>query len=671
MRVNQPVTNTERFVEEGAFLVSTTDSKGIITYANDEFVRLSGFSRDELMGQPHNIVRHPDMPSVAFQDLWETVKAGKPWHGRVKNRCKSGDFYWVDVNVTPLLEGGTIVGYVSIRSKPSRSQIKAAEHLYAGLRAGKSVEDALGTAWIPAPNMRFTRRVWLALSLVMGLVALLGVANFTSFQSTRTQVRAVEEEYMPTALLADEMAYQVVQVQQFFTDASLTKSAESQKEAEAAIKSFREAQIEFVNRNRRDVEGMKKGEQMLQDFESFAAKGRAMAQSYMAGQSAGALMEAFDQASDRLTKDLRTLRSNEVADAKNHLRDVARSSDQGTWIIVGGCLLTLLAGGIIFGIMLRILRHQLGGDPIEAIEAVKRMGEGDLRVELNLRVGEHDSLLGNLQDMQSKLKGMINRVRFDASQVWDQVGILASANQEINSTASDLARTADEQQLNIERTASAMTELSASIREVTQNVRASQRQAELAASATAEGDRAGAAALEAMERVEKATDEVAKAVRVIQGIARQTNLLSLNAAIEAAKAGSQGKGFAVVAEEVRKLAERSATSAKEIAGLIEESTAAVGEGRDTVRQAVQSLSSIRENIGQVTAMGLEIAASAEQQDRATAEAAEQVETGALKAHSNASAAAELSATVATNAQISEAMSHTAAGLMDQMSHFHT
>src|SRR5512145_1132214 len=136
MRTNLPVTAVEHELRDGAFIVSATDPGGVITAANEEFVAISGFTLQELMGQPHNLVRHPDMPSEAFEDLWATVKTGKPWHGTVKNRCKNGDFYWVDTNVTPILHDGTITGYVSIRSKPSKSQVQDAEYRYALARKG-------------------------------------------------------------------------------------------------------------------------------------------------------------------------------------------------------------------------------------------------------------------------------------------------------------------------------------------------------------------------------------------------------------------------------------------------------------------------------------------------------------------------------------------------------
>ena len=91
MRANLPVTNREYDYPDGEFIVSTTDAKGLITYANSIFIEISGFTAEEIIGAPHNIVRHPDMPSAAFEDFWRTLKKGKPWRGLVKNRCKNGD----------------------------------------------------------------------------------------------------------------------------------------------------------------------------------------------------------------------------------------------------------------------------------------------------------------------------------------------------------------------------------------------------------------------------------------------------------------------------------------------------------------------------------------------------------------------------------------------------
>ncbi|NKN32582.1 methyl-accepting chemotaxis protein [Marichromatium bheemlicum] len=137
MKTNLPVTGKEQTFAETDNIMSTTDLKGIITDVNDTFVDISGFTRDELVGVNHNVVRHPDMPPAAFAELWQTVKSGRPWMGLVKNRCKNGDHYWVDAFVNPIMRNGKVVEYQSVRTRPARDLIDKAERLYAAIRAGR------------------------------------------------------------------------------------------------------------------------------------------------------------------------------------------------------------------------------------------------------------------------------------------------------------------------------------------------------------------------------------------------------------------------------------------------------------------------------------------------------------------------------------------------------
>ncbi|MGD9859213.1 MAG: methyl-accepting chemotaxis protein [Marinobacterium sp.] len=139
MRNNLPVTQKERRFGSDEKLISTTDLDGNITHCNDVFVNISGYSREELIGQPHNMVRHPDMPEAAFKVLWDTIRAGKPWMGLVKNRCKNGDHYWVNAYVTPITEHGKVIGFESVRVCPERADVARAEKIYGLINRGKSI----------------------------------------------------------------------------------------------------------------------------------------------------------------------------------------------------------------------------------------------------------------------------------------------------------------------------------------------------------------------------------------------------------------------------------------------------------------------------------------------------------------------------------------------------
>jgi len=153
MRKNLPITNQEYVLRDDQMIVSKTDPKGTITFINDTFIEVSGFTEAELIGEPHNIVRHPDMPVEAFEDLWRTLKSGSPWTGAVKNRCKNGDYYWVLASATPLQENGQTVGYMSVRkSLPGhlRAEIDAGYKRFANGKAkGLAIRNGriVKTAW--------------------------------------------------------------------------------------------------------------------------------------------------------------------------------------------------------------------------------------------------------------------------------------------------------------------------------------------------------------------------------------------------------------------------------------------------------------------------------------------------------------------------------------------
>lgn len=175
MRLNSPVTGRNVELPRDANILSTTTPQSHITYVNPDFIKISGFTEDELLGQPHNIVRHPDMPSAAFEHMWSTLKSGRSWMGLVKNRCKNGDHYWVSAYVTPITKSGATVEYQSVRTKPELEQVQAAEEIYAQLRNGKSA----------LPKSYFTLPVKMLLLMWASIITGIAVAGIFDVSSAR------------------------------------------------------------------------------------------------------------------------------------------------------------------------------------------------------------------------------------------------------------------------------------------------------------------------------------------------------------------------------------------------------------------------------------------------------------------------------------------------------
>lgn len=174
----RPVTGIEVEFRDGETIVSSTDPQGRITYVNGYFIEISGYTEAELLGQPHRMIRHPDMPAAAFADMWATLKKGRPWVGMVKNRCKNGDHYWVEANVSPIYDAlGQLEGYVSVRRKPTRTQVAEAERMYRDIREGRLKRFEIENGVVHPPSVaRAFNPLWrLSLTLRLFLLALFGV----------------------------------------------------------------------------------------------------------------------------------------------------------------------------------------------------------------------------------------------------------------------------------------------------------------------------------------------------------------------------------------------------------------------------------------------------------------------------------------------------------------
>jgi methyl-accepting chemotaxis protein len=189
------LTNQEYVLTDTDLIVSKTDLKGIITYANDDLIRIGGYPKNELINSPHSILRHPDMPQAVFADLWKTLESGRAWTGVVKNNIKNGGFYWVRTNIMPIFEGGKIIGYLSVRSKASTSEIAQANALYQEIKSGKSrIKLDGGEVIVPSFSQFFVRlfnhasiKTKLNTLVVTSLILFASIAGYSNYVLTNLQ----------------------------------------------------------------------------------------------------------------------------------------------------------------------------------------------------------------------------------------------------------------------------------------------------------------------------------------------------------------------------------------------------------------------------------------------------------------------------------------------------
>lgn len=213
MRDNGPVTQREVLMKDGTLLVSKTDEKGRITFVNDDFVELSGFTREELMGQPHNVVRHSDMPSEAFKDLWADLQAGKPWYGYVKNRSKNGDHYWVYANAMPIRENGQVKGYVSLRLKPDARVTQVVGDIYKKFLSGAAKDMKIEHGLVVDTSRKARLKRWygnmtskltcLAAALCFGILLVGGLGEFAINSTLQSLKTVYEDRTVPASQLSD------------------------------------------------------------------------------------------------------------------------------------------------------------------------------------------------------------------------------------------------------------------------------------------------------------------------------------------------------------------------------------------------------------------------------------------------------------------------------------
>ncbi len=287
--------------------------------------------------------------------------------------------------------------------------------------------------------------------------------------------------------------------------------------------------------------------------------------------------------------------------------DAAKASYHSAFtLMLALAAVAVLVGGAAAMMVTRALLKQLGGEPNEAAAIAARIADGDLTVDVPVKAGDTASMMFAMRNMRDKLAAIVTEVRTGTDTI-------ATAAAEVSAGNQDLSSRTEEQASSLEETASSMEELTSTVRQNADNAQQASAMAASASTVAAQGGAVVAQVVDTMGAIDASAKKIVDIISVIDGIAFQTNILALNAAVEAARAGEQGRGFAVVAGEVRNLAHRSATAAKEIKVLIDDSVAKVGTGTQLVNQAGATMNEVVGSVQRVTDIMGEISAASREQ----------------------------------------------------------
>ncbi|TAL47508.1 MAG: PAS domain S-box protein [Methylovulum sp.] len=648
MKINMPVTDKEVLMPKNTFLVTRADLDGIITYANDAFIETCGFSREELVGSNHNILRHPDVPEAFYKDLWDTLKKGRPWQSVLKNRAKNGDYYWAEMNVTPVYTNGKVHEYLAVRYPANREKVEKATQLYKQLNANTAKMHPTG--WTAKIKQIGEMAIWKKGALVLAgfllpnfflLYQLVSAQNYTA--SALVALSVVIATAIAVNLynfINNGLEALIVILYRFLNDNfKITVDLDRNDQIGDCFRALFTVGVKFnadVAYGHENELHLREKDRINRDFVS-QVEAISKSQPVIQFNMDGTIITANDLFLDTMGYSLDEIKGRhhrllvepsfaQSAEYRHLWEKLNRGEpDTGEYKRIGknGKVVYLRASynpildinGKLYKVVKYasdVTKETVANQTLERVFAdigiiMRNLANGDLTKTIT---NHYDGIYGECTDNINEAVAKFSEVFI---QIRDAADFIDSSSQEISAGNNNLSHRAEQQAANLEETAASMEELTSIVKNTAVNANEASQVVNSAKNLAVKGGDVVKSAIAAMQEINESSNKIAEIISVIDEIAFQTNLLALNASVEAARAGEQGRGFSVVASEVRNLAQRSAAAAKQSSELIQNSVQKVRTGTEFVNETGVALNEIVGSVGKASEIVAQIASASSEQ----------------------------------------------------------